>query len=246
MLHGAAWPAVPTITKAMPSFQQGMKRWKDKDHILHTNQSKAAGKSKPTKPCCSVSGHGWLDSSGLETPSANTSRGSVEEGWAQVSPEQTCAASWAARWCHLGSCRDQSKRLFFQLTPPANNSVRRNRLKLKLSSENGNHRDLELWFELNPSWEVSTRTVPPKHGAGPCLRVGLESTGATHQSTGAAVDHALIYCRQLQIALHSWETSCPDPPTGCDGKRPSKLQRCTERAFSSSSVSPSHIYMLIF
>lgn len=60
MLHVAAWPAVPTITKARSKFQQRMKRQEDKGKILHVGQNKDAGRSKPEKPCCSVGGRGWL------------------------------------------------------------------------------------------------------------------------------------------------------------------------------------------
>lgn len=160
-------------------------------------------KIKPLKLCCSISGHGWLR---LGTPSADISRRSVEECWAQVRTEQTCpadAAPWAAR-CYLSSCRDQSRCLFLRLTLLAKNFVRINYSKLRLSSENSKHHYPELSTELHPSREVSTRLVPPKHGAGTCLRVVLERTGATHWSTGAAVDHALTSWGQLQTPLQSW------------------------------------------
>lgn len=86
MVHVAAWPAVPTITKEMPNFQQGIKRQKDKGQILHTDQNKGAGRSKPAKPCCSVGGHGWLTAQAqklfLQTP--------LEGPWRmQVPMEQT-------------------------------------------------------------------------------------------------------------------------------------------------------------
>lgn len=85
------------------------------------------------------------------------------------------------------TCLVDAPCLFFQAITLANNFVRTNNLKLKLSSENSKHHYLELSFKLNPSWDVYTRMAPPNRHAGTFLRVVLEGTGSTHRSTGAAV-----------------------------------------------------------
>lgn len=41
-----------------------------------------------------------------------------------------------------------------------------NHIKLKLGTENTKQHYLELSFELNPSWDVSTWRVPPRYSAG--------------------------------------------------------------------------------
>lgn len=191
MVHEAACPAVPTITKAIPKFQQGIKRRKDKGQILHTGQNKDAGRSKPAKPCCSAGGHGRL--------TAQAQKRLLQTSLESPRRRVGCRFPWSrpALQTHQIRC------LFLQAILLVNNVVRTNHLKLKLSCENSKHHYLELSFELNPSWEVSHRTVPPKHGAGTCPRVVLERTGATHRSTGAAVDHALTYRGQLQTPLQS-------------------------------------------
>lgn len=128
---------VPTITKAIPNFPQGIKRRKDRGQILHTGPNKDAGRSKAAKPCCSAGGHGWL------TAQKRFLQTSLEGPRRRVE----CRFPWSrpALQTHQSRC------LFLQAILLVNNFVRTNHLKLKLSCENSKRHYLELSFGLNPS-----------------------------------------------------------------------------------------------